>query len=58
MPEEKFSKLMQLIDNWKLFDHEWGKFQKVIKILKHYDKYEKFANEVDNYNIFKENKIK
>lgn len=58
MPEEKFSKLMQLVDNWKLFDHEWGKFQKVIKILKHYDKYEKFANEVDNYNIFKEKQDK
>ena len=58
LPEEKFSKLMQLIDNWKLFDHEWGKFQKVIKILKHYDKYEKFANEVDNYNIFKEKQDK
>jgi len=58
MPEEKFAKLMQLIDNWKLFDHEWGKFQTVIKILENFDKYDKFAIEIDNYNIFKEKQDK
>ena len=58
MPEEKFAKLMQLIDNWKLFDHEWCKFQTVIKILENFDKYDKFAIEIDNYNIFKEKQDK